>query len=242
MSTAILHFHGELAPLTGGERLDYRVTRRASLKDVLEAVGVPHTEVYFLTVDGQPVHFRHILVPGDEVSVHPGEPPVNVTCDHPLRSALPSPHFIADANVGRLSTYLRLMGLDVAYNRCLSDDDVALTAAREGRVVLTRDHGLLRRKTVEWGRLVRANDPIEQTRDIVRFFGLAPLAAPFSRCVRCNRALASVPKSAVLHVLQPKTKLYYEAFSQCPSCGRVYWAGSHHDRMREMLRKLRDTP
>ena len=214
--------------------------RRASLKDVLEAVGVPHTEVYSLAVDGQPAHFRHILGPNEVVDVRPGEPPVDVARDHSLRSALPSPTFIADANVGRLATYLRLMGLDVAFDRHARDDEVALAAARERRVVLTRDHGLLRRKAVEWGRLVRANDPVEQTRDIVRFFGLAKLSRPFIRCVRCNVALTTVPKSEVLHLLQPKTIRYFEQFSRCPSCGRVYWAGSHHDRMEEMLRRLLD--
>jgi uncharacterized protein with PIN domain len=240
MSTTILHFQGELASLAGGCTVDYLVTRRASLKDVLEAVGVPHTEVYSLTVDGQPAHFGHILKPGEFVNVHPGDPPVDVTHNHPLRSALSSKRFMADANVGRLATYLRLMGFDVAYDRHSSDKDVASFAAREGRVVLTRDHGLLRRKAVQWGRLVRSNDPIEQTRDIVRFFGLAPPSAPFSRCVRCNRVLSTVPKTTVLHLLQPKTKLYFEEFSRCPSCGRVYWAGSHHEKMLVMLHRLLD--
>lgn len=218
--------------------MDYPVTRRASLKDVLEALGVPHTEVYSLAVNGQPAGFGHLLAPGELVEAGPGEPPVDVTVPSALRAPLSRFGFVADANVGRLATYLRLMGFDTAYDRSFLDGEVAELAAREDRVVLTRDRGVLKRKAVQWGRLVRANEPVEQARDAVRFFGLAALAAPFTRCVRCNTELAGVSKAEVLHLLQPKTKRYYQEFSRCPSCGRIYWAGSHHERMVEMFSRL----
>lgn len=218
--------------------MDYPVTRRASLKDVLEALGVPHTEVYSLAVNGQPAGFGHLLGPEERVEARPGEPPVDVTAANALRTSLARIRFVADANVGRLATYLRLMGFDTAYDRSFLDAEVVGLAGRESRVVLTRDRGVLKRKAVQWGRLVRANEPVEQTRDVVRFFGLAGLADPFTRCVRCNAELAGVPKAEVLHLLQPRTKRYYQEFSHCPSCGRVYWAGSHHERMEEMFSRL----
>jgi hypothetical protein len=238
MSTAILHFHGELASLAGCERFDYPVTRRASIKDVTEALGVPHTEVYALAVDGQPIDFSHILEPGQFAEVRPGDPPVVVTAPQALRATLPRAAFLADANVGRLATYLRLIGMDVVFDRDYRDAEVARLAALQGRVVLTRDRGVLRRKSVAWGRLVRSNDPVEQARDVVRFFGLASQAAPFTRCVRCNVALQAASKAEVLHLLEPRTKKYYQEFHRCPACGRVYWAGSHHDRMAEMFDRL----
>jgi uncharacterized protein len=246
MSTAFLQFHGELASLAGSGRRDYPVPRRASLKDVIEARGVPHTEVYALSVDGQAADFGHILAPREAIDVFPGHEPVDVTAQHALRPSLPALRFVADANVGRLATYLRLMGFDVAYDHRYPDAEVAEISASQSRVVLTRDRGLLRRKAVEWGRLVRSNDPLEQTRDIVRFFGLAGQAIPFTRCVRCNVELLGVSKAEVLPLLQPRTKKYYQEFFRCPSCERVYWAGSHHERMEEMLARLtqgeRDIP
>lgn len=218
--------------------VEYPVTRRASLKDVAECLSVPHTEIYRVTVDGQAATLDHILEPGQRVDLHPGRAPVDVTRPHPPRPALPEVRFLADANVGRLATYLRVLGFDTVYDRHIGDDEAASRAAAENRVLLTRDRGVLRRKAVAWGRLVRANSPLEQARDVARFFGLSPLARPFTLCARCNLALESVPKADVLHLLEPKTRLYYHDFSRCPSCHRVYWAGSHHGHMAGLVEKI----
>lgn len=238
MSTAFLHFKGELAALAKAAERPYAVTRRASIKDVVESLGVPHTEIYGLHADGQPVDFAHILEPGQRIDILPGEPPVDVTAPHPLRGALPGPKFVADVNAGRLATYLRLLGIDTVYRNDMTDAEVAGLSCGEQRIVLTRDRGVLRRKIIEWGRLVTANDPVEQARDVVRFFGLAGAATPFTLCVRCNVPLKPVSKAGVLHLLEPRTRKYYEDFHRCPSCGRVYWAGSHHGKMADMARRL----
>jgi uncharacterized protein with PIN domain len=239
MNTATLHFHGELAPLAGRGCIDFPTTRRASAKDAAESLGVPHTEIYGLAVDGQPAHFSHIPAPGELIDIRPAAPPVDVTAPHLERPILPRASFIADANVGRLATYLRLMGFDTLYDRNYQDADVARLSASLGRILLTRDRGVLKRKVVAWGRLVRAHDPVEQARDVVRFFGLAGLAQAFRRCLRCNTLLESAPKADVLHLLEPRTKKYYEEFARCPGCGKVYWAGSHHGKIEEMFGRIR---
>lgn len=238
MNTAILHFHGELEELAGGGCRPYAVTRRASVKDVVEALGVPHTEVYSLEADGQPVGFSMLLEPGQAVHVRPGAPPVDVTAPGALREPLGAPRFLADVNVGRLATYLRLLGIDTAYDNARKDADLARLAHDEGRVVLTMDRGVLRRKAVQWGRLVRLADPVEQARDVVRFFGLSSLVNPMSLCVRCNVPLGRAHKADVLHLLLPLTRAHYHAFTRCPSCGRVYWAGSHHAKMAAMAQRI----
>lgn len=237
-STATLHFHGELAALARSDKVVYALTRRASVKDVIEALGVPHTEVYSLAVDGQPAAFGHLLGPGQEVRAWPGVPPVDVTAPGGLRAPLRAPRFAADANVGRLATYLRLLGIDTFWSNSVEDGELAALAASEGRVVLTTDRGVLRRKAVEWGRLVRKADPVEQARDVVRFFGLTPLVRPMTLCVRCNAALEPVDKALVLHLLRPLTRKHHEHFHHCPSCGRVYWPGTHHAMMQDMARRL----
>lgn len=243
MSTAIpvlFHFHGELAQLAAAFEAAYVLTRRASVKDAVEALGVPHTEVFALFVDGLPVGFAHLLQPGQRVEVLPAPEPLDVTRPQPLRPALRELRFLADANVGRLATSLPMLGFDVAYDRLMDDPQVAELAEREQRVVLSRDHGLLKRKAVVWGRLIRDNDPALQLREVLRHFGLAPPYRTFSRCLRCNQPLAAVDKAEVLHLLQPKTRLYYQDFQQCRSCGRVYWAGSHHGKMEKMVATLGD--
>lgn len=240
MHTAILHFHGELAPLAKACSARVDASRRASLKDWAESLGVPHTEIYAAAVEGQGAGLGHVLTPGQRADLWPGEPPVDTRRERPPRPALASLRFLADANVGRLATYLRLLGFDTAYARHLDDDQAAAQAVREGRVLLTRDRGLLRRSVVAWGRLVRANDPVEQARDTARFFGLAALARPFTRCLRCNALPEGVDKVRVLNRLEPRTRLYYEDFARCPGCGRVYWAGSHHGRMVALVRRILD--
>jgi len=249
MSTGIpvlFHFHGELAELAAAAEIAYPLARRASLKDAVEALGIPHTEVYALFADGRPVGFVHLLQPGERVEALPAPELLDVTHPQPLRPALcpaggphcPPIRFLADANVGRLATLLRLLGFDTAYDRLLDDAAVVEQALGEHRVILSRDHGLLKRKAVVWGRLIRDNDPGAQLRGVLRHFGLSPPYRPFSRCLRCNRLLTPVDKAEVLHLLQPKTRLYYQDFQRCAACGRVYWAGSHHGKMEAMVKAL----
>lgn len=240
---ATLFFQGELQGLLHGRGregfLRYPVTRAASIKDVIEALGVPHTEVYAIVANGQPVDFGYRLSPGEDIIVAPAVFPIDVTHPTLLR---PTPfaklRFVVDANAGRLATWLRLLGFDAAYAKDREDAALAELAAAEGRVVLTRDRTCLKRAKIVYGRVIRANDPVAQLRDVLRAFGLAPPYAAFTRCLRCNLPLTPVDKASVLDKLLPKTKKYYETFSQCPACGRIYWAGSHFEHMRAWIGQL----
>jgi len=227
-------------PAAHGEVL-YPVTRQASIKDVIEALGPPHTEIHGITADGRPVGFEHRLTQGERIEIRPAELPIDVFKPTLLRPTPlpPGPkRFVADANVGRLATLLRMLGYDVAYDRDMEDGELARIAAAEGRIALSRDVSCLKRSRIVHGRLIRANDPQQQLRDILRVYGLTPPYAAFSRCLRCNRVLTPVEKKDVLDRLLPKTKRYYETFSTCPQCGRIYWAGSHYEHMRGFLREI----
>jgi uncharacterized protein with PIN domain len=237
---ATLFFHGGLAVLLGrgvpGPEVAYPVVRRASVKDVIEALGPPHTEVGSIVVDGLEVGFGHPLSPGERVDIRPVEAPFDVTRPSVLRPLpLDRVAFLADANVGRLAGLLRALGVDTAHDPGLDDAGLARLAAEEGRVVLSRDFGLLKRKTVEFGRLVRAHDPSAQLHEILRVFGLRPPYRAFSRCVLCNAPLVPVPKADIVDRLLPLTRIHYHDFHLCPRCDKVYWPGSHHERMRERI-------
>lgn len=249
-SVTILLFHGEVKDFLGpGNRtkdpavIRYPADRAASVKDVIEALGCPHTEVGRIELMEQgggdsasavtEVDFHHPLTAGQTLAIHPHSVPREIKRATPLRPVpLPTVRFVADANVGRLATYMRLLGLDTAYDFDMDDAALAKLSAAEGRIVLTRDRKLLMRSRVVFGRCIRAQDPKEQVREVVRVFGLKPPFALGTRCTVCNHVLEQVEKSVVLHRLEPKTKRYYDVFRICPNCDKVYWAGSHHDRMR----------
>lgn len=200
-----------------------------TVKDVLEAMGIPHTEIDLILVDGAPVSFAHRPSSGERIAVYPMFEALDISPIARLRPApLRDPRFVVDANLGRLARLLRLLGFDALWTRDLDDTEVTSIATEQHRIVLTRDRGLLKRRMVTHGLFVRADDPVQQAIDVLRRLDLAGRAAPFTRCLRCNGELAAVSKSAVADRLEPLTRRYYTEFHRCKDCGHVYWRGSHH--------------
>ncbi len=225
--------------LRAEKRLCLPLRRRTSIKDLLESLGIPHVEISCLEVNGRQVSFAHIVEPGDRIAARPLSPPVDVTVATELRPVpLAATRFLVDINVGKLAPRLRMAGFDTGYHPDLADRDLAALAVRQGRILLTRDRGLLKHKIVVFGHLVRAQQPEEQLREIVQLFGLAPRIRPFSRCMRCNGRLRSVAREEVFDRLEPLTKKYYHTFTRCEECGRIYWPGSHRQRMATLLNDL----
>jgi len=240
---AAITFHGDLneflRPDNSNGRVSYLVDRRASIKDVIEALGPPHTEVGAITVNGSEVDFSHLLEPGQTVHVHPVPAPLDVTVPTLLRPVpLPDLRFIVDVNVGKLAERLRLLGIDAAYDPAWRDTFIAQTAEAEGRTVLSKDLLLLKRNKVQFGRAIRAVNPDDQLLEVLGFFGLKGPFKPFTRCIHCNALLEPVPKTAIIHRLEPLTRKYFHDFHICPGCGRIYWRGSHHERMRGWLQGI----
>lgn len=236
---ADLMFHDELQELVPDHdhgMFRYPVDRRASVKDAIEALGVPHTEVGRILEDGIEVDF-HALLAAKQYEVLAVAAPWDVTGPSVLR---PEPllelRFLVDENVHRLTGLLRMIGMDAAGCRGLTDEDIAKRAVAQGRVVLSKDRRLLRRKQIVFGRLVRGVHPWDQLRETVDLFGLRSWMRLFSRCIHCNVALTPRPKVEIQERLEPLTRKYYHVFQECPQCQRIYWAGSHHEQMRERLR------
>ena len=232
MNRIILCFHHELSRDFGlAGHLEYVLQRRASIKDILEAHGVPHTEIGCLLADTKEIGFEHVPAPGEKISILPVKAPVNVSRPTLLRPvSYTEVKFIVDVNAGKLAMLLRMLGQDTLWSNSYRDRDVAELAAREQRIVLSKDRGLLKRKSIVHGRLIRASDPDQQLREVVELYGL-DTTCRFARCLRCNKTLNPVPKSQILHRLQPKTRKYFDHFEICPGCGRIYWKGSHWEKM-----------
>jgi hypothetical protein len=146
--------------------------------------------------------------------------------------------FLADSNVGRLTRWLRVLGYDAAFEPKLPDGLLVFRALREGRVLLTRDVDLTRRRLITTGR-VRAvllgHDQVqEQLRQVRGDLDLDDEAA-LSRCLECNVPLERRPAAAVAHRVPPYVRATQQRFSECPRCARVYWPGTHWERMRAQL-------
>ncbi|MGD2059985.1 MAG: Mut7-C RNAse domain-containing protein [Acidimicrobiia bacterium] len=205
-----------------------------SVKDLIEACGVPHTEVDLILVNSRSVDFTHLVQDGDRISVFPrfesfDISPIVKVRPRPLRE----PRFVADNHLGRLTRFLRLLGLDTSYENDWSDPDLVRISTSELRVLLTRDVQLLKNGALTHGYFVRATDPREQLIEVVRRFHLGGQLAPFSRCMACNGFLVPVPKAEVADRLPPKTRRHVDDFALCTTCDQVYWAGAHHP---ELLR------
>jgi uncharacterized protein with PIN domain len=244
---ALLHFHGTLADLLSRDdhgpdargTVSYPVTRRASIKDVIEALGPPHTEVGSIEADGREVGFDHLLEPGEKMDIRPLATPFEVLRPSLLRpDPLTRIAFTVDANAGRLATLLRTLGFDTAYDQTMDDAPLAELAVRESRILLTKDRSLLKRSLIVFGCLIRTDDPHGQLRAVLRLFDLRPPYHLFSRCLPCNALLEPVPKAEIMHRLLPLTRRHYSDFHHCPHCDKLYWPGSHHDRMRERIENM----
>lgn len=206
-----------------------------SVKDVVESVGVPHPEIDLLLVNGLSVGFDYVIRSGDRLAVFPRFVTFDVGTKTRVRPRpLENVRFVADVHLGKLARRLRLAGLDTAYDDQADDAALAGLADRQGRILLTRDVGLLMRRSVAHGYFIRETHPQRQLVEVLRRFSLRDLR-PFSRCLRCNDLLREVPKSAVAAALLPKTREHYHHFEMCSGCSRVYWKGSHWARLKHAI-------
>ena len=216
-----------------------RLDRRASIKDVVESLRVPHPEVQRLLVNGEEVGFDYLVRPQDRIEVYPLTPPDNVLVATRLRPVpLPACRFVVDVNVGRLAILLRLLGFDAVYENNLLNGDLASISQRGERILLTRDTNLLKRKIVVYGHLIRALQPEAQVVEVVRLYALADRMQWLSRCLRCNGSLVPVAKEKIMARLEPLTKKYYDSFRICDRCRQIYWPGSHQENMTRYLHRL----
>ncbi len=215
------------------------VEGRVAVKDLIESLGVPHPEVDLILVGGVSVDFAHLVRDGDRIAVYPVFETIDVA---PLLRVRPPPlpeaRFVLDTHLGKLAAYLRMLGFDTLYRNDAADEALARVSRDERRILLTRDRGLLKRSLVTHGYFVRATAPWDQVVEVLRRFDLFGSLAPFQRCLGCNGLLAPVPKDQVADRLPPKTRQCYDDFRLCEGCGRIYWPGSHHQRMQRLIEDL----
>lgn len=223
-------------------RFEHEFFGQESVKDLIEALGVPHTEVDMILVNGSSVNFDYILQDKDDISVYPVFESFDIKNVQHLRpEPLREPKFVLDVHLGKLARYLRMMGFDVYYTNDLSDEKIVEISLKERRTILTRDVGLLKRGKVTHGYFVRSNLVEKQVEEIVKRFQLENMINEFSRCIDCNSVLEPVEKQKVIDKIPPKVRKYYNEFFICPNCSKIYWKGSHVDDMLKVVNKFKRT-
>jgi uncharacterized protein len=238
-----IRFYGDLTAIIPGNRstsiIERTIPEPTSVKDLIEACGVPHTEIDLILVNGDPVDFNFLIKTDGQISVYPVfyelDIPENIRLQ---KRSISTPRFLVDINLGKLARYLRMAGFDTAYSNNVDDDELILQMQTEKRVLLTRDRKLLMHNAVKTGYWPRSDHPAEQFKEVVARFDLFDEINPFSRCINCNGVLKTVSKKDIIEQLEPLTRKHFNRFSQCPDCEQIYWAGSHRDRLDPILQNI----
>ena len=218
----------------------YEFRGTPSVKDTIEALGVPHTEIDVIIVDDHSVDFAHLLRGGERVAVYPTFERCDVSAVTRLRPApLRDTRFVADVHLGTLARNLRLLGFDTIWERDLDDEGIVDIAREEHRIILTRDKGILKNGRVSHGYWVRNTEPIAQLEEVVQAIDLVGDVAPYTRCMECNGELRHAKRSDIAGSVPLQVFLAYRDFRQCAHCHRVYWRGSHLRRLDKLVERAR---
>jgi hypothetical protein len=245
MHKIYFRFYEELNDFLPEEKRKVRFTHnyidRASVKDVIESLRVPHTEVDMILVNGKSAGFDYLITDGDDISVYPVFESLDITNVQHLRpKPLREPKFIADVHLGKLARYLRMMGFDVFYKNDFDDYQIVSLSLTERRAILTRDRGILKRSKVTHGYWVRTTNIKEQVIEVINRFDLKNIIKEFSRCIDCNTVLKPISKNEIIDDLPPKVSKSQESFSRCPACKKNYWKGTHHQKMLSFIQSVKD--
>lgn len=227
-------------------RFNFNLISPRSAKDLIESIGVPHTEVDLIIVNGESVDFNYGVEEGDNISVYPVSALQHTSlAKAPLKHCQPKPlrdsRFVLDVHLGKLAGYLRMLGFDTLYRNDYNDPTLASISVEEDRILLTCDLQLLMRKHIIHGYFVRSRDPQQQLLEIMTRFVLVNKQHPFTRCMNCNGKIQAVGKEVIKSKLLEQTKKYYDEFYLCESCNKIYWKGSHYQKMKKMIEKLKTT-
>lgn len=222
------------------KRFVHNFIDRTSVKDMIESLGIPHTEVDLILVNGASVDFSYLVKDGDDISVYPVFESLDITNTQHLRpKPLRNPKFVLDVHLGTLAKYMRMLGFDTLYKNNYNDEEIVDISLREKRTILTRDRGLLKRADVTHGYWIRENKTENQLIEVINRFDIKKLIRELSRCLLCNSKLIKISKDKVLDLVPKKVKEYQNEFYLCEHCNKIYWKGSHYNKMKGIIDKLK---
>lgn len=222
------------------QQLTYEFISSDTVRNLLNSFGVPHTEVDLVLINGESVDFERELKGGESVSIYPVFESIDISKTTRLRpKALRTTRFILDVHLGKLTSYLRMLGFDSLYRNNLKDKEIIRIAEQENRIILTRDKGILHNKKVTHGFYIPSDAPREQLKQVLRRFDLLENIRPFSRCMNCNGKLKKTAKNNIIEQLEENTRKYFHEFYRCDNCGKIYWKGNHYHKMLAWIQELK---
>ena len=224
------------------KKFTYAFNLNPSVKDAIEAVGVPHPEVDLILANNKSVSFNYHLNNDDFISVYPVFELLDITNVTRLRpKPLRKTKFILDVNLGRLAKKLRLLGFDSVYCNSFSNKEIIDTAIKEDRIILTRNIGLLKNRRITHGYWIRSAEVTKQTVEVLKKYDLYTSFHPYSLCMDCNGIIIPAAKNEIEHLLPPNTKKLFNDFFLCSDCNKVFWKGSHYKKMDEFIENIKET-
>jgi len=243
MKKVFFRFYEELNDFLPSERqkvqFSYEYILDTSVKDCIESLGVPHSEIDLILVNGQPVDFNYLMHEGDTVSVYPEFESFDITADTKVRdSSLREPKFVVDIQLGKLAKYLRMFGFDTLYNNRLTNYDIIKLSLEQKRAILTKSINLLKRKEIVRGYWLRSYYPQEQISEVLKRFDLKNKIKEFTRCIICNSELHLIEKSEIIDTLPLKVIEQQNIFLFCPDCKKAYWKGTHYNKMSFLINTI----
>jgi uncharacterized protein with PIN domain len=210
-----------------------------SIKDAIEAIGVPHPEIDLVVVNGESVGFDYHLQERDRGAVYPVFESFDISSAVRLRpKPLRDTQFVLDCHLGKLTRMLRMLGFDSLYKPDFEDSEIVNISANEKRIILTRDVELLKANAVTHGYWIREISPNEQVREVLARFDLYSQVRPFRRCMVCNSPIAKIDKDTIRKELPKKVRELHDEFYRCAGCRKVYWKGTHYKDMMEQIQRL----
>lgn len=238
-----LRFYEELNDFLSPEkrRIDFimEFPSRRSVKDLVESLGVPHTEIDVILANGESVDFTYIVSDNDRISVYPVFESLDVTHLSRLRDVpLRDTRFVLDVHLGKLAKYLRMMGFDCDYSIDRNDDELARICTDEKRILLTRDRNLLKRGNITRALCIHSTVSEQQAAEVIARLDLAGSIRAFSRCMNCNGPVIELDPADIPFDAPEGVKKWCNEYYRCGNCLRLYWKGSHADRMSERIERI----
>jgi len=229
-NTIRITFYGDLHTFLSRRFSSFfcRVKDRPSIKNLVESLGVPHTEVDALFANGKAVGFSYLVCDKDSVRVYPDSSRVRFAPVKKLQpSNLRNPKFIVDVHLGKVAKMLRLLGFDVFFDSLMDDGGILDESLKNKRIILTRDRGILKQRQARYGYYVRGDTLKDRMKGIIKRYELKDKIKPLTRCCECNGKLTYIRKEEILSQLEPLTRKHYDKFYRYASCDKIYWQGSH---------------
>lgn len=240
MKQAVFRFYAELNEFLPPDKqyvsFPHSFSGRPSIRDLVEALGVPRSEIDLILANGDTVDFSYQVQHGDRISVYPVFETFDITPVLRVRSQpLRVVRFVLDPRLEKLAQYLRMLGFDALYGGHQQDEELVRTSIDERRTLLTKQHSLLENRTVTHGYFVRDTRPRRQLIEVVRHYDLYRSVELFKRCIRCNALMKPVSDEHAAPPPPSRLEERRDAFSICPQCNYIYWKGPHFQRMNQLI-------